>query len=118
MGGQREGCCLYPSDLAVLKRSEGLCWFTAEKDITFCKGVRGQRGKNRMAKCDLLANVLWLSMSSILLLPCSPMSEFLAFLRGETKTKAEAEKVQAGIVKASPHTFEMVWWLACLSFYM
>lgn len=46
------------------------------------------------------------------------MSEFLAFLREETKTQAEAEKVQAGIVKASPHTFEMVWWLACVSFYM
>lgn len=46
------------------------------------------------------------------------MSEFLAFLRGETKTQAEAEKVQAGIVKASPHTSEMVWWLVCVSFYM
>lgn len=58
MGGQREGCCLRPSDLPVLKRSEGLCCFTAEKNITFWKGVGGQKGKNRMAKYDLLANVL------------------------------------------------------------
>lgn len=36
------------------------------------------------------------------------MSEFLAFLKGKTKTQAEAEKVQAGIVKAFPSTSEMV----------
>lgn len=26
--------------------------------------------------------------------------------------------MQAGIVKASPQTFEMVWWLVCVPFYM
>lgn len=69
VGGQREGCSLCPRALPVLKRREGLCWVTAEKNRTFWKRVEGQRGKNRMAKRDLLANVSWLSMSSIPLLP-------------------------------------------------
>lgn len=56
LGGQREGSSLCPRALPVLKRSEGLCWVTAEKN-NFLEEGGGQRGKNRMAKRDLLANV-------------------------------------------------------------
>lgn len=83
VGGQREGCLLCPRDLPVLKRREGLSWVTAEKNRTFWKWVEGQRGKNGMAKRDLLANVSWLSMSSIPLLPCSPWQNLEHFSGGD-----------------------------------
>lgn len=92
VGGQREGCSLRPRDLPVLKRSEGLCWVTAEKNRTFRKGVEGQRGKNRMAKRDLLANVSWLSMNSIPPLPCSPWANLEHFSGGRPKHRQRQKR--------------------------
>lgn len=91
-GWAKGGMLSSPRDLPVLKRSEGLCWVTAEKNRTFWKGVEGQRGKNRMAKRDLLANVSWLSMSSIPLLPCSPWANLEHFSGGRLKHRQRQKR--------------------------
>lgn len=89
----------------------GYCW----KKQNFLEGGGGAERKKRNGKTWSVGKCF---MTKYEFYPSTSMREPWAFLRGETKTQAEAEKVQAGTVKASPRTFEMVWWLACGSFYM